>query len=159
MSFEDLFAGKIVAALDRQHPRDLFDIQQLMNDEGITDDLRETLIVYMISHARSATKLITDECRSIAEEYNSNFYGMTEDDVSVESLLETHAALRRNLIDNMNGRHKRFLASFYRREPEWNLLSVDGVKHLPAVRWREFNLDRAGEETREALARQVEEVL
>jgi predicted nucleotidyltransferase component of viral defense system len=26
VSFADLFAGKIVAALDRQHPRDLFDV-------------------------------------------------------------------------------------------------------------------------------------
>lgn len=26
LSFEDVYAGKICAALDRQHPRDLFDI-------------------------------------------------------------------------------------------------------------------------------------
>ena len=28
LSFEDLFGGKIVAALDRQHPRDLFDVKE-----------------------------------------------------------------------------------------------------------------------------------
>src|SRR5262249_7366551 len=37
VSFADLYAGKIVAALDRQHPRDLFDIRDLLENEGIND--------------------------------------------------------------------------------------------------------------------------
>lgn len=36
-SFPDLFAGKICAALDRQHPRDLFDIKLMLDNEGFTD--------------------------------------------------------------------------------------------------------------------------
>lgn len=35
VSFEDLFAGKLVAALDRQHPRDLFDVRGLLTHEGL----------------------------------------------------------------------------------------------------------------------------
>ena len=77
----------------------------------------------------------------------------------METLLAAHAELIRNLINNMRDDHRRFLASFYRREPEWNLLGIDGVDRLPAVRWREINLDRAGEETREGMARHIEEVL
>lgn len=52
VSFEDLFAGKIVAALDRQHPRDLFDIKLLLENEGITSALKEAFLVYLISHNR-----------------------------------------------------------------------------------------------------------
>jgi len=37
VSFADLYAGKIVAALDRQHPRDLFDVRDLLANEGIDD--------------------------------------------------------------------------------------------------------------------------
>ena len=37
VSFADLYAGKIVAALDRQHPRDLFDVRDLLAHEGIDD--------------------------------------------------------------------------------------------------------------------------
>jgi predicted nucleotidyltransferase component of viral defense system len=36
LSFEDLYAGKICATLDRQHPRDLYDIHLLLNNEGIS---------------------------------------------------------------------------------------------------------------------------
>ena len=34
VSFADLYAGKIVAAFDRQHPRDLFDVRGLLANEG-----------------------------------------------------------------------------------------------------------------------------
>lgn len=159
MSFADLFAGKIVAALDRQHPRDFFDIHQLLQNEGINDELRETLIVYLISHERSPAKLLTAESRVLQSEYKSNFCGLTEKDISLETLLAVHTQLKLDLINNMSGDHRRFLISFYRREPEWSLLGIDGVSRLPAVRWKEINLDRAGEETLEAMARQVEEVL
>ena len=29
VSLEDMYGGKLVAAMDRQHPRDLFDVMQL----------------------------------------------------------------------------------------------------------------------------------
>lgn len=52
VSFADLYAGKIVAALDRQHPRDLFDVRDLLANEGITDALRQAFIIYLVSHDR-----------------------------------------------------------------------------------------------------------
>ena len=48
VSFPDLFAGKLVAALDRQHPRDLFDVNGLLSNEGIDDALRTAFIVYLV---------------------------------------------------------------------------------------------------------------
>jgi predicted nucleotidyltransferase component of viral defense system len=41
VSFADLYAGKIMAAMDRQHPRDLFDVRDLLANEGIGDELRK----------------------------------------------------------------------------------------------------------------------
>lgn len=38
LSFEDLYGGKACAALDRQHPRDLFDIDMLFKNEGCRCD-------------------------------------------------------------------------------------------------------------------------
>jgi predicted nucleotidyltransferase component of viral defense system len=53
VSFADLYAGKLVAALDRQHPRDLFDVRDLLANEGIGEDLRKAFVVYILSHSRS----------------------------------------------------------------------------------------------------------
>ncbi len=59
LSFADLYAGKIMAALDRQHPRDLYDLHQLQENEGITDELRAALIVYLISHNHPPHQLLS----------------------------------------------------------------------------------------------------
>jgi predicted nucleotidyltransferase component of viral defense system len=49
-SLEDIYGGKLVAALDRQHPRDLFDVMQLYANEGITSAIRRAFVVYIASH-------------------------------------------------------------------------------------------------------------
>ncbi|WP_456640523.1 nucleotidyl transferase AbiEii/AbiGii toxin family protein [Bradyrhizobium sp. USDA 10063] len=48
----------MVAALYRQHPRDLFDVRDLLTNEGISDDLRRAFIVYLISHDRPISELV-----------------------------------------------------------------------------------------------------
>ena len=54
LSVADLYGGKLCAALDRQHPRDLFDVKLLLTNEGITDEVRKAFLVYLISHSRSS---------------------------------------------------------------------------------------------------------
>lgn len=49
LDFNDLYAGKLCAALDRQHPRDLYDVKLLLENEGISEDLKNTFLVYLIS--------------------------------------------------------------------------------------------------------------
>src|SRR3546814_6089989 len=39
VAFEDLYGGKLHAALDRQHPRDFYDVKLLYAKEGLTDSL------------------------------------------------------------------------------------------------------------------------
>jgi predicted nucleotidyltransferase component of viral defense system len=45
LSVPDLYAGKICAALDRQNPRDLYDVMLLLEDEGITPEIRRAFVV------------------------------------------------------------------------------------------------------------------
>jgi len=159
LSFADLYAGKIMAALDRQHPRDLFDVHQLLENEGLTDELRTALIIYLISHDHSPQSLLVPAEKDIAQEYEQNFRGMTEDEVSLETLVAARAALAADVVSGMSEDHKQFLVSFYRRSPEWERLGQDGLDQLPAVKWRELNLDKAGEDTREAIIAELEKVL
>ena len=69
VSFADLYAGKIMAALDRQHPRDLFDVRDLLTHEGISDDLRKAFIVYLISHDSPIAAVLGRGQKDIAEEF------------------------------------------------------------------------------------------
>jgi len=45
VSLEDVYGGKLVAAMDRQHPRDLFDVMQLFVHEGITASIRRAFVM------------------------------------------------------------------------------------------------------------------
>lgn len=159
LSFADIYAGKIMAALDRQHPRDLFDVHLLLKNEGITDDLRTALIIYLISHDHSPYSLLDPMLRDISQDFEQNFIGMTTENITLDTLLGTRTKLIADVIGNMPENHKAFLRSFYCRKPDWKLLGIDGVEHLPAVRWREFNLDKAGEGTCEELLRKLEKVI
>jgi predicted nucleotidyltransferase component of viral defense system len=158
LSFSDLYAGKIMAALDRQHPRDLFDVHQLLAEEGINDELRAALIVYLVSHDHSPHSLLNPVRRDVTQDYEQNFAGMTTEETSLEILLSARETLIKDVTGNMPDHHKDFLKSFYGRKPDWQLLGLKGVENLPAVRWRELNLDRSGQGTCEALLRKLEAV-
>src|SRR5664279_1800235 len=66
VSFEDLFAGKICAALDRQHPRDLFDIRLLLANEGLTASLKQAFLAYLISHQRPMEELLAPNLKAVS---------------------------------------------------------------------------------------------
>jgi predicted nucleotidyltransferase component of viral defense system len=159
LSFADLYAGKIMAALDRQHPRDLFDVHLLLEKEGITDELRTALIVYLISHDHSPHSLLAPLLRDIGKDFSQNFDGMTEEAISLDLLYKTRERLIADVTGNMPQHHKEFLRSFYACTPKWGLLGLDHIRNLPAVTWRKMNLNKAGAGTCEVLLRKLEEVI
>jgi predicted nucleotidyltransferase component of viral defense system len=159
VSFADLYAGKAVAALDRQHPRDLFDARDLLANEGIDDALRRAFIVYMLSHDRPMSEVLTARRKDISAEFMRGFDGMTDKPVSIEELLAAREALIGDIVGKMPVDHRRFLISFERGEPEWSLLGLPHVVELPAVKWRQLNLNKLTAEKRWALVESLEEVL
>jgi predicted nucleotidyltransferase component of viral defense system len=68
VSFEDMYGGKLVAAMDRQHPRDLFDVMQLFAYEGITPAIRQAFVVYLASHNRPVHEVLFPAKRDITQE-------------------------------------------------------------------------------------------
>lgn len=159
ISWSDLYAGKIVAALDRQHPRDLFDVRDLLANEGITDDLRTAVIVYLLSHNRPMAEVLGSPQKDISQEYERGFEGMTDNPVALDDLIKARKDLVAEIVGKMPDRHRKFLISFERGEPEWDLLDVKGVSELPAVRWRMKNLDTLPPEKRAVLVDDLEKVL
>jgi predicted nucleotidyltransferase component of viral defense system len=159
VAFADLYAGKIVAALDRQHPRDLFDIRNLLAAEGVDDALRQAFIVYLVSHTRPMSEVLAPTRKDFSAEFIRGFQGMTEQALSKDELV----AARENMISIMAGGmpapHRRFLIGFESGEPDWNLIGLPGAADLPAVRWRQQNLDSLSAAKRQALVADLQRVL
>lgn len=159
VSFADLYAGKIMAALDRQHPRDLFDVRDLLAQEGIGDDLRRAFIVYLISHDRPISEVLTVRRKDIAAEFAQNFEGMTSEPIALDDLLTAREALIGAIIGDMPEPHRSFLLGFKQGQPDWDLLGVPGAADLPAVRWKQANLDRLPADIRARFLAQLTEAL
>lgn len=142
VSFEDLYAGKICAALDRQHPRDLFDIKQLLDNEGITDRLRKALLVYIISHPRPITELLKPHFKDISNIYEGEFRNMAEHDIPLAALANAREQLVNIINNELTQEERKFLLSFKSREPDWSLLGLPNIDKLPAVRWKLQNIGK-----------------
>jgi predicted nucleotidyltransferase component of viral defense system len=159
VSFADLYAGKIVAALDRQHPRDLFDIRDLLANEGIDGMLRQAFVVYLLSHNRPMAELLAPVRRPLEVEFARGFAGMTMASVAVQDLEAVRETLIASIVGNMPEPHRHFLLSFERGEPDWSLLGIAAASELPAVRWRQRNLDLLDIEARALLVAKLERSL
>tara|TARA_R110001599_G_scaffold353823_1_gene599139 strand:- start:11666 stop:12580 length:915 start_codon:yes stop_codon:yes gene_type:complete len=159
VSFEDLFAGKICAALDRQHPRDWFDVYLLLGNEGLTEPLIKTFLVYLISHSRPMEELLAPNFKSLNTAYGSEFVGMTQIDVSVKTLEETRVRLINQIAGALSHEDKAFLCSMYELLPNWSLLGLEGILDLPAVQWNLQNIRGMTDEKRKASLERLRQVL
>jgi predicted nucleotidyltransferase component of viral defense system len=159
VSFPDLYAGKAVAGLDRQHPRDLFDWRDLIANEGISDELRRAFLVYILSHDRPMFEVLAPRRKDVTELFTRDFDGMTDKPVKIEELIAAREALIAGMVGGMPETHRAFLLSFERGEPDWKLLGIAKVADLPAVKWRQINLNKVGPEKRAALVAELEKVL
>jgi len=56
-------------------------------------------------------------------------------------------------------KEKQFLLSFKAKEPKWELLGLEGIDQLPAVRWKLHNLGRMTPAKHKAALKNLEDVL
>jgi hypothetical protein len=159
VSFADLYAGKLVAALDRQHPRDLFDVRDLLADEGIDNTLRKAFLVYILSHNRPMAEVLAPARLDIAQEFTRGFQGMTEEPVMLDDLLRTREEFIADLVGRMPDEHRKFLISFEEGNPEWEVLDVPRAEQLPAVQWRLRNLATIDPKKRQQLVEDLRKAL
>jgi predicted nucleotidyltransferase component of viral defense system len=151
---DDVYAGKLVAALDRQHPRDLFDVMLLFENEGLGESLFKTFLVYLVGHKASMADTLNPNRKPLEKLFREQFETMAARETSVKELLEVRERLIREVHKRLGDKEKRFLLSVKQIKPDWNLLGVPGVEALPAVRWKLHNLGRMSKPAHEkAVAR------
>lgn len=142
LAVEELYGSKIVAALDRQHPRDLFDVAQMYQAEGLTERTVECFVTYLAGHNRPMHEVLFATPKDIAQEYQSTFVGMTREPVTLQTLLQARARLFGELPSRISDKQKTFLVGLARAAPDWSLLECKHAKNLPAIRWRIENLEK-----------------
>jgi Nucleotidyl transferase AbiEii toxin, Type IV TA system len=151
----ELYGTKLVAAMDRQHPRDLFDVWQLYESDGLSDAMIECFVTYLAGHNRPIHEVLFGNEKDIAAEYQNNFIGMTTDPVNLEVLLETRSRLRTELSQRLTRNQRQFLIGLAGARPDWSLLQCKHAADLPALRWKLENLQAFQKSRPEDFERQV----
>jgi predicted nucleotidyltransferase component of viral defense system len=142
LSKSDLYGGKICAALDRQHPRDLFDMKVLLDSEGITNEIRTAFLGYLISHSRPMSELLHPNVLYINDVYVKEFEGMTEDSNILEDLIEVQHKLPEIIGKSLTKKEQEFLLSLKSGNPDWSLIEIAHLQELPGVKWKLQNIQK-----------------
>ncbi|MBN2188696.1 MAG: nucleotidyl transferase AbiEii/AbiGii toxin family protein [Chitinispirillaceae bacterium] len=146
MSFEDVFAGKICAALNRQHPRDLFDVRLLLEQEGISSKTRDAFLVYLCCNNRSVSELLNPNRIYTKDLLESQFAGMAATPFDYPDYEKTRTDLIRSVRRALTDKDRKFLLSFSEGRPQWDLLGADAdsdrIKSLPGIQWKLLNIGR-----------------
>lgn len=140
LAADEVYAGKLVAALDRQHPRDLFDVMQLWSNEGITPALMDCFLVYLVSSNRPIAELLDPNPLPLQPVFDQQFQGMSLQAVTVDELDEARAKMIQKIRRQLTEKHKAFLLSFKSGDPDWSLLKHTAASELPAVQWKLRNI-------------------
>jgi len=142
VSFGQLYGSKICAALDRQHPRDLFDVKYLLNNEGFTKEVKAGLILSILGSKRPIHELLFPNRLDQQLAMSNQFEGMSNEPFSYKDFETTREELIHTIHSNLLDRDKNFILSFNNLAPDW---SVYDFKKFPAIQWKLRNLQKLKE--------------
>jgi hypothetical protein len=156
-----LYGGKIVAALDRQHPRDLFDVKYLLQTEGFTEEVKEGFLLCLLCSDRPINEVISPNFQDQRSALENQFAGMTDNEFSYEEYERIREKLVVTIHENLTDKDKEFLLSVKNTTPDW---SIYDFQHFPSINWKLQNLRKLKEknpekhkEQYEALKKKLEE--
>ena len=141
LSRAELYGGKFCAALDRQHPRDLFDVAQFFGGGGAVDDVKGGFIALALGHNRPLNEILAPNMLDQSETFTSQFAGMSD----VPFAYDEHVATFRRLVADINAaltrEDRERLVAFTALEADADVFGIPGLEKLPAVVWKRKNLE------------------
>ena len=159
LDIAEFYGDKMVAALDRQHPRDLFDIRILLEQGSITEKIRTAFVVYLSGHNRPMHEVLKPNPVELEPAFSSEFSGMTSVPVSIDELHDTRQQLFAMIPGILSDDKKQFLLSLKKGEPNWSLLPVGHIDKLPSIQWKLHNIRKLDEKKRKDQLQKLEKVL
>lgn len=137
--FGQIYGGKICAALDRQHPRDLFDVKYLLERDGFSDEVKTGFLLSLISSDRPLHEIIQPTFLDQRATLENHFIGMSSEEFTYADFENTRAKLVDSIHQRLTNEDREFLLGINGLDPIWN--EYDFQKY-PAVQWKLQNLQR-----------------
>jgi hypothetical protein len=132
-----LYGGKICAALDRQHPRDLFDVKYLMANEGFSDSIKTGFIYCLICSDRPTHELLQPNLLDQRSAMLHQFAGMTDEAFTYVDYESMRIKIITTIQKSLTELDKAFLLSVADATPDWTIYNFEAY---PAIAWKLQNL-------------------
>lgn len=155
----ELHAGKICAGLSRQHPRDFFDIKELLDNRGLSDSIRRAFVVYLTCSPRPMHELLQPNQIDIEQIYQNEFSDMTEEIVSLSALLDTRDELISTLQKSLTLNERKFILSVKQGDPLYDQLPFSTLEQMPALQWKLINIKKMDPAKHKAMLHRLRSVL
>jgi predicted nucleotidyltransferase component of viral defense system len=139
VSIGQLYGGKLCAALDRQHPRDLFDVRLLLDNEGFNDEIKQGFLYGLTCSNRPTHELLSPNLIDQEAAYTNQFEGMSSLEFTYEDFENTRSELIKIIRSQLDERDKAFLLNFNRLEPDWSFYDF---QEYPSVKWKIQNMTK-----------------
>lgn len=154
----ELYGSKLVAALDRQHPRDLFDVLGMFERSGLSPEVVECFVCYLAGHNRPVHEVLFSRDQDMSRAFDNEFIGLTRQAIALEQLVAVRRQLKAQLPSALTENHRRFLLGLVTGEPDWSLMQCAHLAELPAIRWKVQNLAKLKQANRRKFAQQANEL-
>jgi len=154
----ELYGSKLVAALDRQHPRDLFDVLGMFERGGLSPEVVECFVCYLAGHNRPVHEVLFSRDQDLSRAFENEFIGLTRQPIALKQLVAVRRQLKTQLPSVLTENHRRFLLGLVTGEPDWSLMRCAHLADLPAIRWKIHNLAKLKEANPRKFAQQADEL-
>ena len=152
----ELYGSKLVAAMDRQHPRDIFDMMHMLDHFGWQASIVDCFVAYLAGHNRPVHEVLFPKTKPLEPAFTNEFVGMTRDTVELDTLMQMQARLIKELPKQLTPAHRDFLMSLVQGEPAWELMPMQHLRELPALKWKLMNLAKLKKTSAKRFAAQTE---
>lgn len=132
-----LFGGKIVAAMDRQHPRDIFDTKMLLDRDGLSDEIMKGFLFALFSSKRPLHEILDPSLIDQKKALNNQFKGMSKEDFTYSMFEFERLRLIKAIHANLTSAQKYLILSFAKGNPDW---IYDNWGSFPGIAWKIKNL-------------------
>jgi predicted nucleotidyltransferase component of viral defense system len=137
---EQLYGGKIAAALSRQHPRDLFDYNYMDTDKIV--DLKRGYMFALLGSDKPFIESLSPNVINQHEALENQFRGMTDVPFTYENYERTREQLIKFVNEMLNEEDKTFLISFEEGSPQWESSAYNDFMEFPSVQWKLQNVNK-----------------
>jgi hypothetical protein len=137
---EQLYGGKIAAALSRQHPRDLFDYNYMETDKIV--GLKRGFVFALLGSDKPFVESLSPNSINQQEALENQFRGMTDIPFTYKNYETAREQLIAFINAMLNEEDKLFLASFEEGDPQWEKSAYRDFRDFPSVQWKLLNVNK-----------------